>query len=275
MEVEGAEETEVEETEVEEVEEAEEAEEEQEKGKGVDRSAPFHSSSSSSENEDEIEGNRLSAQLALEEDPNEAHLLRMIEETKGHPPTRQKWLTALANHRVEKAADPQAAAVDAARWRRTHADIGRKLLSTEQYHQAMGWTHGPTEPPLPAKRGPFKNIPAYSILRYPRPPPPPPSPRPPPPPPLPAPPQPGSTTTRSGRVTRPSVRAAAAAAAAAEAEGVEEAGPVRRRPRAAAAEAEGVEEAGPARRRPRAESTSLLVKSPRRKQARRRGWNDE
>ena len=49
-----------------------------------------------------MEGNRLSAQLALEEDLNEAHLLHMIEETKRHPLICQKWLTALANHRVKR-----------------------------------------------------------------------------------------------------------------------------------------------------------------------------
>ena len=72
--------------------------EKEKKQKVAERSASFHSSS---ENEDEIEGNKLSAQLALKEDFNEAHRLRVIEEIKCHPLTCQKWITLLVNHQTE------------------------------------------------------------------------------------------------------------------------------------------------------------------------------
>ena len=64
------------------------------------------------EDENDQAEKELSAQLAMKEDSNEAHLLSMVEETKDVPFHCQKWLRALEIHRPEKAANPEAAALD-------------------------------------------------------------------------------------------------------------------------------------------------------------------
>lgn len=59
-------------------------------------------SHSESEAKEDKEKPKLSAQLALEKDPNEAQLLHYIKQSRGR--VGEKWSTAIRNHRAEKVA---------------------------------------------------------------------------------------------------------------------------------------------------------------------------
>lgn len=101
----------------------------------------------------------------MKEDLNETHLLFMIKKITDYSHC-QTWLRVLKNHWAEKTANLYVAAADTAHWQRTHVNVMKNILFTEQYNQVMSWIHDLIESPLPVNQGLFKNILCFSILCY-------------------------------------------------------------------------------------------------------------